>query len=402
MKDKSVILIVDDQIQNIELLEAHLASQSYGIIKATGGEEALRKLSGNQIDLILLDVMMPGMDGFEVTRRIKLDKIHRLIPIILITALRDMEDRIKGIEAGCDDFISKPIDKLELLARVQSLLKVKAYNDLLGNYRKELKSEVARKTGVIQKTLQGSIKMLVDILALINPDAYDTAQISRKLIRSLCKRLRIDVGWEYEIAVMLSSIGLSTLPPDIIDKYRRNQAFNNKEQLVFKSHPAIAQQLISNIPGLESVAEAVGCQMTGFSKTSKIQNKHVASIARMLKLTLDFTIAEKRRVGNKMDILASFKEEADTYDPEMLAALEAELRSVETDFIIREVSPRNIVPGMVLFDNIFDEKNTLIVHKGIELTEILKMRLLNFLKLGRKISKIKILVHVDSKKPDLS
>ncbi len=146
MKDKPVILVVDDQPQNIELLEAYLVPQGYEIVKATSGEEALGKLSGNQIDLILLDVMMPGMDGFEVTRRVRQDDKNRLLPIILVTALRETEDRVKGIEAGCDDFLSKPVDKMELLARVRSLLKVKAYNDLMSNYRKELESEVTRRT----------------------------------------------------------------------------------------------------------------------------------------------------------------------------------------------------------------------------------------------------------------
>jgi signal transduction histidine kinase len=146
MKSKSVILVVDDQPQNIELLEAHLVPQGYEIVKATNGEEALGKLSGNSIDLILLDVMMPCMDGFEVTRRIRQDEKNQLLPIILVTSLRETEDRVKGIEAGCDDFLSKPIDKLELLARIRSLLKVKAYNDLMSNYQKELESAVARKT----------------------------------------------------------------------------------------------------------------------------------------------------------------------------------------------------------------------------------------------------------------
>jgi putative two-component system response regulator len=146
MKDKPVILVVDDKPQNIELLEAHLVPQGYEIVKAANGEEALGRLSSNQIDLILLDVIMPGMNGFEVTRRVRQDEKNRLLPIILVTALRETEDRVKGIEAGCDDFISKPVDKMELLARVRSLLKVKAYNDLMSNYRKELESEVTRRT----------------------------------------------------------------------------------------------------------------------------------------------------------------------------------------------------------------------------------------------------------------
>jgi putative two-component system response regulator len=154
MKDKPVILVVDDQPQNIELLEAYLIPQGYAIIKAANGEEALEMLSGNKIDLILLDVMMPGMDGFEVTRRIRRDDKNRLLPIILVTALRETEDRVKGIEAGCDDFISKPVDKMELLARVRSLLKVKAYNDLTSNYQKELEFEVTGRTEQLKRAFE--------------------------------------------------------------------------------------------------------------------------------------------------------------------------------------------------------------------------------------------------------
>jgi diguanylate cyclase (GGDEF)-like protein/PAS domain S-box-containing protein len=154
MKDKPVILVVDDRPQNIELLEAYLVPHGYEIIQAANGEEALGKLSGNQIDLILLDVMMPGMDGFEVTRRVRQDNAHRLLPIILITGLQGPEDRVKGIEAGCDDFLSKPYNNLELLARVQSLLKVKDYNDLMSNYQKDLESEVTGRTEELKHTLE--------------------------------------------------------------------------------------------------------------------------------------------------------------------------------------------------------------------------------------------------------
>jgi putative two-component system response regulator len=98
--------------------------------------------------------MMPGMDGFEVTRRVRQDGTQRLLPIILVTSLNEREDRIRGIEAGCDDFISKPVDKMELLARVRSLLKVKAYNDLMSNYREELESEVTERTGELNKAFE--------------------------------------------------------------------------------------------------------------------------------------------------------------------------------------------------------------------------------------------------------
>ena len=129
MKDKPVILIVDDQFQNIELLEAHLKPQGYDIVRAASGEEALEKLSGDQIDLVLLDVIMPGMSGFEVLAKLRADRKAQRIPVVMITAHRENELGVMALEAGCDDFISKPFDKHELLARVRSLLRIKHLND---------------------------------------------------------------------------------------------------------------------------------------------------------------------------------------------------------------------------------------------------------------------------------
>ena len=168
MKAKPVILVVDDQTQNNDLLEAYLVPEGYEIIKATSGEEALAKLAGNEIDLILLDVMMPGMDGFEVTRRIRQDKKNKLMPIILVTALKETEDRIQGIKSGCDDYISKPFDKMELFARIQSLLKIKAYNDQMSNYRKELESEVINMTDELKQNNTELDEQKARLSAIIN------------------------------------------------------------------------------------------------------------------------------------------------------------------------------------------------------------------------------------------
>ncbi|MFA6012375.1 MAG: response regulator [Desulfobacteraceae bacterium] len=135
LNGKPVILVVDDTPQNIELLEAHLVPQGYDIVKAASGEEALEILSGNQIDLILLDAMMPNMSGFDVLEKLRSDKKTQLIPVVMITVLNQTDDRIKAIEAGCDDFISKPFDKHELLVRVKSLLKIKSLHDEVNEAR---------------------------------------------------------------------------------------------------------------------------------------------------------------------------------------------------------------------------------------------------------------------------
>ena len=138
MKDKPVILVVDDQPQNIELLETFLVPQGYEVLKAEDGEAALKTIEENVVDLVLLDVMMPKIDGFEVCRRIKGDERLRNIAVVLITALAAKEDRIKGIDAGAEDFISKPIDKGEVLARVRMLLKMKTLNDRLNHAYEEI------------------------------------------------------------------------------------------------------------------------------------------------------------------------------------------------------------------------------------------------------------------------
>jgi len=140
------ILVVDDEEPIRRLMEAMLIPLHYEVVLARDGMEALDKVKEIPPDVILLDIMMPKMNGLEVTRRLKEDEGTKIIPIIMVTALGAVEDRVKAIEAGADDFLTKPVDKMELRTRVSSLIKVKAYNDHMRNYQKELEAEVARKT----------------------------------------------------------------------------------------------------------------------------------------------------------------------------------------------------------------------------------------------------------------
>ena len=114
MANMSTILIVDDEPSARETLQALLFNEGYNLIFAHNGPEALEKVSGLTPDLILLDVMMPGMDGFEVCRRLRADTHLAQVPIMMVTALDDRDSRLQGIEAGADDFISKPYDRVEL------------------------------------------------------------------------------------------------------------------------------------------------------------------------------------------------------------------------------------------------------------------------------------------------
>lgn len=131
MEPAPQVLCVDDEPVNLTLLEALLEPVGYTVLTAADGREALEVLKGRKVDLILLDVMMPGTNGFDVCRAIKNAPHSRHVPVVLLTALSAREDRIRGIEAGADDFISKPFDRGEVLARVKMLLEVKSLNERL-------------------------------------------------------------------------------------------------------------------------------------------------------------------------------------------------------------------------------------------------------------------------------
>jgi two-component system, cell cycle response regulator len=132
------ILVVDDHPDNIEIIDARLSTRGYLIESASNGQEALEKVRQDPPHLILLDVMMPLMDGFEVSRRIKRDSTLPYIPIILVTARGETEDKVEGLDAGADDYLTKPINFPELEARVRSMLRIKKLQDELDRKNRQL------------------------------------------------------------------------------------------------------------------------------------------------------------------------------------------------------------------------------------------------------------------------
>jgi len=151
------ILIVDDERPNRELLKVMLTPEGFLPLTATSGEEALAMVAQEPPDLILLDVMMPGLDGYQVAAKLKGGLSTRNIPVIMVTALDDRNARMLGLSAGVEDFLTKPVDRAELCVRVRNLLRLKAYGDSHDKYSRMLEGEVAARTSELaQRTKQAA------------------------------------------------------------------------------------------------------------------------------------------------------------------------------------------------------------------------------------------------------
>ncbi|MBI3513005.1 MAG: response regulator [Proteobacteria bacterium] len=138
MRDPALILVVDDNEANLDILETRLASQGYATARAMDGEAALAVAREQEPDLILLDIMMPKIDGIEVCRQLKSDAALPFTPIILVTAKADTKDVVRGLDAGADDYLTKPVDQAALSARVRSMLRIKALHDTVQHQSREL------------------------------------------------------------------------------------------------------------------------------------------------------------------------------------------------------------------------------------------------------------------------
>lgn len=170
------ILAVDDIATNLRLLEAKLQAEYYEVLLASSGPEALQVAFTQLPDVILLDVMMPGMDGYEVCRALKADVRTQHIPVVMVTALTDSTERVRGLEAGADDFLSKPVDNATLFARLRALLRVKQVQDAW-----RLRSDTARELG-IDNPAPPAISVHGARALILNADADEAAGVREALL----------------------------------------------------------------------------------------------------------------------------------------------------------------------------------------------------------------------------
>jgi K+-sensing histidine kinase KdpD len=189
---KHKILIVEDNQENMDLLVYFLRPQGYDIISVADGLSAVQKVQEDQPDIILLDIMLPKMDGYEVCEKLKKDPATKFIPIIMLTALKELKDKVRALEVGADDFISKPFENVELLARVKSLLRLKDYHDELQSKNIELAEK--------NESLMGMDKFKEDLTNLIIHDMKNPLFVIQGNLQMM-------------------SMSMENVPPEILKKY---------------------------------------------------------------------------------------------------------------------------------------------------------------------------------------
>jgi len=238
------ILCVDDDPVNLDLLETILQQKDYIILKAQGGAEALEMLNTQAVDLVLLDVMMPGMNGFEVCRSVKDNPVMNSIPVVMVTVLADKQSRLQGLEAGANDFLSKPIDSIELLVRTKNLLRIKEFDDFLKEHNKILTVQVMEKTQDLRESFIDSIYRLTIAAEYRDDDTAShikrTSHYTRLLAREIgCSDEDVDT---FFYASPMHDIGKIGIPDYIL---LRPALLTMEEFEIMKTHTIIGARIFA-------------------------------------------------------------------------------------------------------------------------------------------------------------
>ena len=381
----SRILVVDDEPINIKIISAMLEAADYQVITAICGEDCLLRVKDEPPDVILLDVMMPGMDGFETAKRLKDSEATRLIPVVMVTALSDVKDRIRALDAGADDFLTKPVDKFELLARVKASLKVKAYQD-------EIQRQRIEKEELLNKTLKGAIRLLIEILAQTNPAGFSQCSRLVPLARRIARQLMQENAWQAEMVVMLAPIVDVAIPNRILEKVRNEESLDSSEDTLFRTRNRQGTKLLGDIPHLSDIARALVYRYKNFDGTGLPDDlkkgNDIPLTARIAKVVFDYD--KLLQQDPEADIIELMRSEGEKYDLNVLAVLKDVVRFISLDALNLEVSVNELEPGMIISQDILDLGGRLLVGRGNETTPLLIMRLQQMSAAGMIQSSVKI------------
>lgn len=249
------ILVIDDEDVNLKIIQGMLAPVGYNTILCKSAQKALDEIKDINPDVILLDVMMPVMNGFEFLKKIKTIEEAKNIPIVMVTALDDVKSRVLSLELGADDFLSKPVDKTELRARVKSLVKVRSYYEHMKKYNKALEEEVKQRTLqisesykkvlLINKELEdnfyNTVLMVFDLISIFDSNLAGHCKRVAVYTSMILNNLNIDneLKQNIKMASLLHDVGLIGIPRDKINMSKEDISKDKELDEIYKKHPLV-------------------------------------------------------------------------------------------------------------------------------------------------------------------
>lgn len=242
---KSRVLVVDDDRQTRCLLESLLQIEGLDTALAENGRQALEVVKAFKPHLILLDLMMPDMTGYEVVAKLKMDPDTRTIPVVLVTALEDRASRLQGLHAGAEEYLTKPIDQVDLQIRVRNLLRLKEFSDFLENHNQALEASVQERTRALQDSFLESISTLISAAEFRDDETGEHVKRISHYSHELAKQLGMDQEFCDLIfyASPMHDIGKIGIPDSILLK---NSGFIPSEWAIMKSHATIGAKILEN------------------------------------------------------------------------------------------------------------------------------------------------------------
>jgi len=318
------ILIADDQASNRELLEELLSDQGFKVITAPDGTSALKELATTPVDLVLLDVMMPTLSGFSVCQKIKSNPETELLPVVLITALSDKQDRLEGIKAGADDFLTRPVDRTELLARVRSLLKLKMRTD-----------ELERAESVLF-SLARSIE---------SKDPYTHGHCERLAEYAISLGRRLGIPEEQITALrragVVHDIGKVAVPDAVLLKPGK---LTEEEWAVIRQHPVVGERICAPLKSFRLVLPIIRHhheKYDGSGYPDGLRGEAIPIAARVLQIVDVFDALTTERPYKKafstVEALDTMKQEVAKgwWDPKIFAEFDRLVRVDAAEFLSR-------------------------------------------------------------------
>ncbi|MBS1792408.1 MAG: response regulator [Acidobacteria bacterium] len=379
------ILCVDDDVNILQGFKRGLRRE-FDIYIAESGQEALTMIaSEGPFAVIVSDMRMPGMDGVQLLSRVR--EVAPQTVRVMLTGNADQQTAMDAVNEGhIFRFLTKPCPP-EMLA--------KTIHAGIEQYRL-----VTAERQLLEQTLNKSIQVLVDILGLVNPTAFNRSTRVRKMTREIAEKMRLKNPWQVEFAAMLSQIGCVTVPEEILQKIANGSALSEKEAVLYHQHPQVGHDLIARIPRLEAVAEIIANQ------NKRVNDEVVSSLpssnfdtvsngARILKVVFDFD--KLLQTGHLPR--SAYHELADRigwYDPTVLSVLKEIIELDIDEFVTLDVFVVDLKPGMILDQPLYSTRDSLLLSAGQEITLSLILRLINFAEAGFISKKIRVNVPVAS------